>query len=147
MCNSHVDRVARREALLDRMHDKGIVQTDQMRAFQEQRQTMAEARRLEQLREKEAKADTSHVSKVAQQVKMVKEEELAKKKLDSEASQDAAATRRQAQLKLTNTQRSPKVSSPKKKKAKDDKPSGWFGVFSSIAVAAGAAALCYVARR
>ena len=115
MCNNHVDRVARREALLDRMHEKGIVQTDQMRAFQEQRQTMAEARRLEQLREKEAKADTSRVSKISQQVKVFKEEELAKKKQAIEESQDAAAMRRQAQLKLNNSERSPKIRSPAKK--------------------------------
>ena len=146
MCNNHVDRVARREALLDRMHEKGIVQTDQMRAFQEQRQTMAEARRLEQLREKEAKADTSRVSKISQQVKVFKEEELAKKKQAIEESQDAAAMRRQAQLKLNNSERSPKIRSPAKKN-KEEESNGWFGVVSSLAVAVGAAAVCYMSRR
>jgi len=66
MCDSHIDRVARREALLDRMHDKDVITTDQMRKFQEQRQTMAEARRLEQIREKELAAaeHTLNASKV-----------------------------------------------------------------------------------
>lgn len=152
MCDAHVDRVARREALLDRMHDKDVLTTDQMRTFQEQRQSMAEARRLEQIREKEqAVADHSdRVSKVAQQVKATKEEELTKRKMAIDTKQAAAAERRNEQLAMKNSQRSPKGKfSPKKARVVEEAaaPAGWMSVVGSVAVAAFAAAGYMMARR
>ena len=149
MCNSHVDRVARREALLDRMHEKGVIQADQMRAFQEQRQTMADARRAEFLAKKTESAvkDSKTAVTVSQQVKLMKEEELAKKKLAIDTAQQEAAARRQEQLKLNNTMRSPHSPTLAKNQPKKEEGGNWMSVVSSVAVAMGAAAFCYMVRR
>jgi|OM-RGC.v1.033234563 hypothetical protein len=66
MSESHLARVARREALLERMHDKGIIETEQLRRVQEQKQIDAEARRSELLDAKaEAAAkDAKHAAEV-----------------------------------------------------------------------------------
>lgn len=150
MCDAHIDRVARREALLDRMHDKDVITTDQMRKFQEQRQAMAEARRLEQIKEKELAAaeHTLNASKVAQQIKVAKEEELNKRKLAIDTKLAAATERRNAQMAMSNSQKSPKSKVRSPKKVRDEQEGqGWFGVVGSVAVAAVAAATFFVTRR
>jgi cobalamin biosynthesis Mg chelatase CobN len=159
MCDSHLDRVARREALLDRMHDKQIVTTDQMRAFQEQRQAMADARRTEQLHEKEMAAAThaATASKIAMQIKDAKEKALAEKRLSIDAKQAAAAERREIELSKPNSKKSPvKTMSPKSRKAsaptmaaepEESTSSSWFGTVVSVVVAVAAAGACYASRR
>ena len=66
MTESHLARVARREELLDRMHDTGILQTEQRRQFQEQKQLEAEARHQEEIaaRAEKAASVTKHAAEV-----------------------------------------------------------------------------------
>lgn len=123
MTESHLARVARREELLDRMHDTGILQTEQRRQFQEQKQLEAEARHQEEIaaRAEKAASVTKHAAEVAAQMKQQQEAEIARKKLGIDTQMQAAAERRAEQMSLPQSQRSPvspKVKSPSPTKAR-----------------------------
>jgi len=82
-------------------------------------------------------------------MRIAKEEELNKRKLAIDTKQSAAAERRNVQLGMSNSQKSPKnkTRSPKKVSADEQEGQGWFGVVGSVAVAAVAAATFFVTRR
>jgi len=109
MCENHLSRVARREALVDRMHAQGMVNADVLREEIEIRQEEAEAKRQQLIESKKeaARAQTKHAAEVAEQKKLEEDDILAQKKMEIENDQKAAARRRSEQQTLSNTARSP----------------------------------------
>jgi len=149
MSESHLARVARREALLERMHDKGIIETEQLRRVQEQKQIDAEARRSELLDAKaEAAAkDANHAAEVAARIKQQEEDETAKKKQQLEEQMQAAADRRVEQLSLPKSRQSPVKAKPSASAPMAEPSGSWFGVRAAVAVAAVSAAAFFINSR